>query len=77
MGRNLAKAQRELAPAPLMPPRRDCVGAPMRKAHSGHSINAVERGYTQAGQGTMLFLHPVISELSLPGLHRGLTPSGL
>lgn len=68
------KPQRELAPVPLMPPRRDCVGAPMKKAHSGRSISAAERGYAQTGQGTMLFLHPVISELPLPGLHRGLPP---
>ena len=49
----------------------------MRKAYSGRSVNAAERGYVQTGQGTTLFLHPVISELRLLGLHRAPTPSGL
>jgi len=31
------------------PLRRDHVGAPMRKAHSGHSINAAERGWGDEG----------------------------
>ena len=46
MGRNLAKASKRvsISTPDAKPLRRDHVGASMRKAHSGHSINAAERG---------------------------------